>query len=279
MEPSDGFVKVNGFRIYYRSFGKSRKGTILGLHGGPGGTNDYLLPMADLAQFGYRVLLYDQLGCGKSERPKSSEYYTLSRFADEVEALRKGLSLGRVDLLGSSFGGALALTAALKYPRSFRSLIIANSYSSTALHESEWNPHTPRKIRETLEHYGTKGDLQNPKCLAAQKYLDRTQLCRLRVPPYEWNYTLEHFSHEVNEKLKKSLEGWDVTDRLPEIRLPSLVITGEYDILPPKLARMIHRGIRGSKLVNFRKCSHLPMWEDRVRFVEVVRDFLDSVSP
>jgi proline iminopeptidase len=277
VESSDGHVKVMGFKLHYRAFGRPDKGTVLALHGGPGGTHDYLVPLADLAQFGYRIVLYDQRGCGKSEKSKSAKQYTLSRLVDEVEGVRKALKLRRIDLFGSSFGGALALEVALKYPRNLRSVMVSNSFSSNALVESEWNPHTPKKIRETLEYYRAKGDLQNPKRLAAKEYLDRTQECRLRVWPYEWNYTLEHFSDYVYEKVDNSLKGWDITDRLPEIKIPCLIITGEYDVLPPKLARVIHRGIRGSKLVKFENCSHLPMWEDRVAFIEVVRDFLNGI--
>ena len=64
---SDGYVTVLGRRIYYKSFGEGKKECLLCLHGGPGLTHDYLLPLSDLVGFGYRVVFYDQLGCGKSE--------------------------------------------------------------------------------------------------------------------------------------------------------------------------------------------------------------------
>src|SRR5206468_12987607 len=69
MEPTEGYVKILDFKLFYRSYGKPTKGTLLCLHGGPGATHDYLMALEDLAQFGYRVVLIDQLGCGKSERP------------------------------------------------------------------------------------------------------------------------------------------------------------------------------------------------------------------
>ena len=276
--PKDGYVKALGFKLYYRSFGRPEKGTVLCLHGGPGGVCDYLVPLADLVQFGYRVVLYDQLGCGRSERPRGAKYYTIDRAVDEVEAVRRGLRLGRVHLFGSSWGGALVLGVALSYKKNLRSLIISNGFASTALIESEWNPHTPKKLRETLEYYAAKGDFKNPKRLAARKVLERTQYCRLRVWPYEWSNSLEYLSEYVLQLHDRPLRGWDVTDRLPEIKLPCLVITGEYDAIAPKCAEAIHRGVRGSKLVKFKECSHVPMWEDRVGFIEVVRDFLDGVK-
>ena len=278
LEPSDGYVKVLNFRLYYRTFGRPDKGTLLALHGGPGGTHDYLLPLADLVQFGYRVVLYDQIGCGRSERPESSKHYTQSRAVDEVEAVRRALRLGRVHLLGSSYGGALALDVALKYPKGLRSLIISSGFASDALNSSEWNPHLPRGIRKTITKYGDKGDFKNPKYLAAKDVLYKTQACRLRVWPYDWCYSAEHHSDYNLRGLPDRLEGWDITVRLKEIRLPCLITAGKYDLVSPKCARAIHHGIHGSRLVMFEKGSHLPMWEDRVEFIEVVRDFLDGVS-
>jgi len=279
MEPSEGYVKVLGLNLYYRSFGRPDKGTILALAGGPFGTHGMILPMADLVQFGYRVVMYDYLGCGKSDRPKGAQHYTQSHAVDEVEGLRKALKLGWVHLFGISYGGALALDVALKYPGSLRSLLISSGFASQAFDDSEWNPHLPKNIRKTLIEYGDKGEVKNPKYLAAKEYLNRTETCRLRVLPYDAWYSLELFANDnIGHNLPRRLDGWDITDRLPEIRLPCLVMAGEYDERSPKCAMAIHRGIKGSKLVVFENCSHTAIWEDRVRFIEVVRDFLGSVS-
>jgi proline iminopeptidase len=279
MDPSEGHVKVLGFNIYYRSFGRSDKGTVLALSGGPFGVHNWVLPMADLVQFGYRVVMYDYLGCGRSDRPNGAEYYTHSRAVDEVEGVRRALRLGRVHILGLSYGGNLALDVALKYPKNLRSIVCSGAYASTALVDSEWNPHLPRGVRETITKYGDKGDVKNPKYLAALEVLYRTQLCRLRVWPYDLWYGIEQFSERhPDHGLPNRLEGWDITARLPEIRLPCLITAGKYDLVSPKCAQSIHRGIRGSKLVMFEEGSHVPMWEDRVEFIEVVRDFLDGVK-
>jgi proline iminopeptidase len=275
-EPSDGYVRVLGFKLHYRSFGRPDKGTVLALHGGPGSTNDYLLPLADLVQFGYRVVLYDQIGCGKSQRPRSVKYYTQSRAVDEVEGVRKALRLGRVHLLGNSYGGALALDVALKYPKSLRSLVVSSGFANYSLFEKEFarlQSEMPKSIRDTIEKCKARGDLKNPKYLAALNVVDHKHFCRLRIWPYDYWYMIEHFVDQDHGRLN----GWDITDRLPEIRLPCLITSGEYDVVTPKCARAVHRGISGSKLVMFGECSHATIWEDRARFIKVVRDFLDGV--
>jgi len=267
-----------GFKLFYRSFGRPNKGTVLALSGGPFGVHNILLPMADLVQFGYRVVMYDYLGCGRSDRPKDAKYYTQIRAVDEVERVRKALRLGKVHLFGGSYGGALALDVALRYPKGLRSLVIASGFASNADH-SEWNPLLPRGIRATLTRYADKGDFKNPKYLAAREVLNRTQVCRLRIWPYDLWYGLKLFSDDnVGDHLPDRLEGWDITDRLPEIKLPCLITAGKYDLETPKSAQAIHRGVRGSKLVIFEKWSHGTLWEDRVGYIELVRNFLDGVK-
>src|SRR5437879_11841326 len=130
MEPTEGYVKILGFKLFYRSYGKPTKGTLLCLHGGPGATHDYLMSLEDLAQFGYRVVFIDQLGCGKSERPRGTDLYTIAHNVEEVEAVRKALRLGKVHLMGLSYSGALAIATALKYQRNLRSLVIAGGLPS-----------------------------------------------------------------------------------------------------------------------------------------------------
>src|SRR5947199_9009517 len=133
MEPIEGYAKILGFNLFYRTYGTPTKGTVLCLHGGPGMTHDYLLPLEDLAQFGYRVVLMDQLGCGKSERPRGTELYSIAHNVEEVEAVRNALRLGRVHLMGSSYGDALALATAVKYERNLRSPHITRGRASDPL--------------------------------------------------------------------------------------------------------------------------------------------------
>jgi len=277
VEPSEGHVKVLGFKPYYRSFGKPDKGSVLVLHGGPACVLDYLLPLADLVQFGYRVVLYNQLGCGKSDKPKNVKLYTQSRAVDEVEGVRRALRLGKVHLLGQSYGGALALDVALKYPKGLRSLVISSASASNALFEKEYArlvSEMPKRIRDSIKKYEARSDLKNPKYLAALDVFYHKHFCRLPIWPHNYWYMMEHYVDQTHGRLN----GWDITERLSEIRLPCLVTVGEYDVVTPKCVRAVHRGIYGSKLVVFKEGSHAPMWENRVRFIEVVRDFLDSVS-
>jgi proline-specific peptidase len=164
-----GSVQVLGHRIFYRTRGEPKNGTILILHGGPGADHLIILLFGDLAQFGYRVVWYDQLGCGRSQRPQDAANYTLKRRAEEVDGVRRALLLGKVHLVGHSFGTAIALEAALRFPRSFKSLTLGSGFSSAKDLDDEERRHfapAPKRIRSIIESFERKGDLQHPKSVS-----------------------------------------------------------------------------------------------------------------
>src|SRR2546426_2126524 len=154
-------------------------------------SHDYLLSLEDLAQFGYRVVLMDQLGCGKSERPRSTDLYSIAHNVEEVEGLRKALRLGRVHLMGSSYGGALAIATALKYQRNLRSLVITGGLASVPLTVREMRRllnQLPPKTRAAIAKYEATEDYQNPAYLAPVGGFYRRDFGR----PSRWARALTH---------------------------------------------------------------------------------------
>ncbi|MDG6994705.1 MAG: proline iminopeptidase-family hydrolase [Nitrososphaerota archaeon] len=288
----EGYARVLGFQIYWRSFGakdtSSRK-TVLCLHGGPGLTHDYLLALKDLTKFGYRVVFYDQLGCGKSELPKNRALFTIERAVEEVEAVRKELDLGKVHLLGSSYGGLLAIAYALQYQRNLRSLISVSGLDDVMKAVSEMErmkARLPASTLETLTKYEEEGDYDNPEYQNALMVFYNRHFCRLKVWPQELTYSLEHVSKPVYSTMNGPTEFaiigniryWNVSRELNKITVPTLVTCGKYDEVSPKVARSIHTGIKHSKLVMFSNSSHMAMWEESEKFTRVLNDFLASVK-
>jgi len=290
MIPSpEGFVEVLGYKLYFRSFGVPRKGTVLCLHGGPGATHDYMLPIADLASDGYRVFLYDQLGCGKSELPKNRALFVMERYVEEAEGVRKKMKLGKVHLLGSSCGGQLALGYALKYQKNLKSLTTIGGLHNVLMTSEEMQRMKralPSDVQHTMENYEKVGDYENPEYLKAVDVFYRKHLCRLKEWPKEVAYSIQHISKPVYETMNGpneftiigNIRYWDATPHLHTIRVPTLVTCGRYDEVSPKVAKDIHKHIRGSKLVVFPKSSHLPFWEEREAFIRTLRDFLNAVT-
>ena len=150
---SEGYVNVLGNWIFFKSFGEPKRGTILCLHGGPGGSHDSSIPMAKLSEDGYKVILYDQLGCGKSDQPQNQALYTVERYVEEVEGIRSALGLGRMHLYGHSWGGFLDVAYAIKYSSNLKSLYVSSGSSSTPLCVEEmWKLRSklPKSLQDTL---------------------------------------------------------------------------------------------------------------------------------
>lgn len=288
-----GFVRIRDKRLYYRRIGEPSRGTVVVLHGGPGTTHQYLTPLGDLVGAGYELVFYDQLGCGRSERPDSYRDYTIESAAVEVDSLRRRLSLGRVHLFGHSYGGALALEAAVRYPRAWRTLIVAGGFASMrtlwkarCLRLSQLSPASRRAL---LEHDRT-GVMTSATLRAAEEYRRRFTE-HMENKPIELRLTFEHLNPRIlkamgfsstriyeNGFVTGTMAGWDITRKLSRIRVPTLVTVGQFDHVSPQCAREIHRGIRGSRLVVARGQGHLPFFEDRDRYISLLRKFLDRAS-
>jgi len=283
---TQGTVRVLGHRLFYRSFGAPRRGVLLTLHGGPGATHDYLLPLADLARDGYRVVFFDQLGCGRSEVPRSATEYTVERYTEEVEAVRRALRLGRIHLVGSSWGGLLALSVARTYPASLQSLVTIGGIADIPLAEREMRRlrnRLPPAARRALDRYEARGEFDHPAYLRACREFYERHLCRVRPWPRELQHSLEMAARRpvyptMNGPNEFTITGtiryWDMSRDLGRIRTATLVTGGRYDEVTPRVARQIHEGIPGSTWVTFARSSHTPFWEERPRFMEVVARFL-----
>ncbi|MGA9838899.1 MAG: proline iminopeptidase-family hydrolase [Thermoplasmata archaeon] len=282
----EGFVPVHGYRLYWKSVGDpGSAGTLVTLHGGPGGTHDYLLSFADMVAHGYRVVFYDQLGCGKSDRPRDEAEYSVDRDVEDLDELRRALGIDRMHLLGSSYGGLLAIAYALAHPEPIVTLTSASGLADVPLTVREMARlcrELPPPLPAFLDRHGARGEFQHPEYLAAVGEFYRRHLCRISPWPAEVTYTIEHGNspkyrvmNGPNEfTITGTIRDWDQSARLGEIRIPTLVTTGRYDEVTPVVAESIHRGIPGSELVLFTESSHTAFWEERARYMDVLQRFL-----
>jgi proline iminopeptidase len=192
-------------------------------------------------------------------------------------------------LIGSSYGGLLTIAYALKYQKNLKCMVTIGGLANVPLTVAEMDrmkSELPPDVVEVLKKYEAVGDYENPEYLKAVDVFYRKHLCRLPEWPKELVYSLEHISkpvyHTMNGPNEFTIMGnmryWDVTNQLHTIRIPTLVTGGRYDEVSTKVARSIHKGIKKSKLVTFANSSHLPMWEEREKFITVVQKFLKSVK-
>jgi len=286
---SEGRIPFGGAETWYRIVGEDeRPGALplLLLHGGPGGTHDYMEPMAELARGGRRVIFYDQLGCGNSPHPSDPDKWTVQLFLDEVAAVRDALGLDRIHLLGQSWGGMLAFEYMLPRPDGVASLIICDSLSSVPLWIAEADrlrTLLPEGVQETLLAHERAGTTASDEYKAACDVYSDEHVCRVRPYP---DYVARSFDQLPNEVYLTmwgpseffctgSLREWDVTTRLGEIDEPTLIVSGRHDESTPLVSRTLHQGIKGSQWEVLENSSHVPHVEEPERFLEVVGGWLE----
>jgi proline-specific peptidase len=290
----EGHVRFRGFKVWYRIVGEPEEESklpVLCLHGGPGGTYDYLEPLEALAGTGRRVIFYDQLGCGNSDQPHDQALWTVGLFVEELGVVRRSLGLDRLHILGQSWGGMLGMEYALSRPGGLASLIAVSSPASMKLWVAEANrlrEQLPPEVQRVLLEHERAGTTQDPAYQKAMMVFYQRHLCRLDPwpEPLLRTFTKMMKSPEVYHTMNGPSEfhvigvikDWDVTARLGEIDVPTLVISGRHDEATPALVEAVHRGIPGSEWVLFENSSHSVHLEEPAKFLEVVGRFLDGVE-
>ncbi len=286
MQGKEGYFDINGLKIYYKRVGDGEK-KLLTLHGGPGMSHDYLLPLAKLADYGITVLFYDQFGCGRSEEPSDISKFTVDYAVEEVEKVRQAaFGSEKVYLYGSSYGGMLALAYSLKYQNNLRALIVSGGLSSVPLTIREMlrlRSKLPRSVQETLKRYEEKGEYNNPEYQKAVDVFYRRHLLRLKSWPDDvmrsLNYAAERKVYSImngpNEfTITGTIKDFDITDKINTIKVPTLITVGEYDEVTPKVAMVIHKEIKQSRLKVFKGASHLTMWEKPKAYLNLLKEFI-----
>jgi L-proline amide hydrolase len=298
MAGREGTVPFRGFQTWYRVTGTldpdSALAPIVLLHGGPGATHDYLDAMRGLAAGGRAVVQYDQLGNGLSTHlpHRGADFWTPSLFCDELDSLLAALGIaGRYHLLGQSWGGCLAQEHALRQPAGLRSLVLADTLASIPDFAAECQrllAALPVEARETIHRHEAAGTTDDPAYVEACMVFYRRHVCRLEEWPEEVRRSFRAIEEDPTVygtmngpsefTITGTLRDWSVVDRLGEIRVPALLVSGRHDETTPKLQETLRDGIAGSEWTCFEDSSHMPHVEERERWLETVDAFLRRVE-
>jgi proline iminopeptidase len=278
-------VKVDGYEVVTYSYGRGDEVLLL-LNGGPGLPCNYLRdPLTPLADDGYRVVTYDQLGCGASDRPTDPKLWTIKRYAREVETVRKALGLPAVHLLGQSWGGWLSIEYALTYPNSIKTVTLSNTCGDMPHLIGELERLRSALGPETIammQRHEAQGSYDHPEYQAAITLLNYRHVHRLDVIPPSlkasldgWNMGPYMTMQGPNEFLYiGNLKDWNRIPDMGGIAQPALILVGYFDELGPACAMRMHHALPDSRVVVFRNSSHLPMHEEPERYLAEVRAFL-----
>ncbi len=286
---TDRFIATPQGHIWTSCHGPDRPGIpVLVVHGGPGFLS---LPpvVADLSA-DRPVFFYDQLGCGRSDRPEDSSAYSVEHYVDELAQVCDALSLATCHLLAHSWGAMLAAEYLLRRrPGGVRSLVLCGPLLSTPLWERDQRRHIhrlPPRLRDIIAAAEADGRFDGPDYQSAMTAYYRRHVCRLDPWP---GFLLDAMAR-MNLTVYLSLWGpseftttgilkdADLTPRLPEIRIPVLLTGGEHDEASPDTLLSFRDALPKGELAVLPNASHMHHLEQPALFLAVVRDFLKRVE-
>ena len=285
------------FNVWTKRMGNNPKMKVLLLHGGPGGTHEFFenfdgyLPNEEI-----EYIYYDQLDSYYSDKPNDSTLWTTEHFVEEVEQVRKALNLNKDNfyLLGQSWGGILAMEYALKYQDNLKGLVISNMMASIPEYEKYaaevLGPQLPPEVYKEIKAMEAAEDFSNPRYaeLVTQHYYPKHVLHK---PLEEWPEFLNRaFSHlnpaiyiymqgysEFGVTGNATLKGWDVSSRLNELKIPTLMIGGTYDTMNPKYMEWMSTEVQNGRSLTT-KSAHISQYDDPEAYFSGLIKFIKDVN-
>jgi proline iminopeptidase len=255
----EGFLGVPGGPVYYRVEGAGRATPVLMVHGGPGGNSCAFLNYAPLTS-DRRIAMFDQLGSGRSARPRDPSLWRMERYVEELHTVRRKLGLKRVHLLGHSWGGSIvAQYVLIKGTKGIASLVLSSALLSTPdwiRDADELRRQLPDETQAILRKHEQAGTTDSDEYKAAENEYNRRFVRRNLAVPFPADCNGAPANSQIYESMwgpsefhaTGTLKTFDVTPRLGELKLPVLLIVGEFDEARPETARRYQGQIPGAQL-------------------------------
>lgn len=293
MKTTEGYMPFMGYQTYYRVVGEctGNKKPLLLLHGGPGSTHNYFEVLDCLAESGRAVVSYDQLGCGHSYLDGHPELWTLDTWTRELEALREHLQLDQLHILGQSWGGMLLISYLIdQKPAGVQSAILSSTLPSSKLWSDEQHRmirYMPAEEQQAIAQAEASGCYDDPAYLAANEHFMQLHCAGevtadspecLRRPKRAGAEAYLHGWGPNEYTPTGSLGGFEYTERLGEIDVPCLIMSGTEDLCTPIVAKTMFDGIRQSQWELFAGCRHMPFVEANAQYCRVLADWLDRMD-
>ncbi len=280
---SEGFIPVEGGNVYYRKVAGGPGTPLLVLHGGPGFAHGLLETLKALSNE-RPVIFYDQLGAGKSDRPKDPSLWQIERFVRELAQVRQSLGLDRVVLYGHSWGTMLAVDYMLTAPRGVEALIL----SSPCLSAKMWKSDADRlrltlstETQATLIRHETAGSTHSEEYQNAMWDYLKKFACRLDPIPEAVLAAFADGNMECYTQMwgpsefhpTGNLKDYDRTPDLHRLQVPTYFVCGEFDEATPESTRKYAELAKARDFRVIPDCSHSALIENEGDYLKIIRDF------
>ena len=282
-----GFINVDGGKIWYNVVGTGTNTPMLLLHGGPGVPSYYLKPMSALGS-DRKIIFFDQLGCGKSDHITDTTLMTVDHYVEEVAKVVQHFGLKEYYLFGQSWGTMLGTEYFLKYPEGIKAMIL----SSPAVSIPRWLKDAdslistlPDSIQQAIRTNEKSRNYNAPEYKKGVQVFYENFVAR-KLP---WSADIDSCFMEIGKQYEYmngpseftivgALKTFDRTDRLHELNVPTLFITGEYDEAVPSTVKYYQSLVPGASLEIIHGAGHLTMQDSPDQSNKVVRDFLNRIE-
>ena len=287
--PQGDYVIVNGAKLWYESEGKGEP--LLLIAGGPGTSHSCFHPYFSALADSYRVIYFDAYGRGKSDQAKSPKEYTFDRDVEDVEGLRKALGLGKINVLGHSYGGMVAQAYALKYPESIKNLILSSTLFSGEMWQAA-NDNYNHGIKNQYPEVWEK--IQQLRAQGFHSNSKEHQEIYGTVPAGLFYYydasNADKGVTEFNSEVYYAIAGddadfliggdiakLDFRTELKNLKMPTLILAGRFDrVALPRFSIQFKQYVPQAEFVMFEKSGHNPYVEEPAKMFQVVRRFLSK---
>ena len=273
---SINFIKVNDYQLYVDLIGEGEP--IVFLHGGPGSEHRFFLPHMVPLSKKFKLVFYDQRGCGKSDLSENDQY-SMKNEVENLEALRIQLGFEKMNLFGESWGSILALLYATTYPERVNKILLTAAIGVTSTGLERFSKELEKRLTEDDKIKLSKWE-KNVKIGEASI----EDLLQILDPYYVFSQeTLNRkekntFSGEVNKAIGTDIKNnYDVTGNLHKIsNIPILVAQGSHDILTPSIIKeLFSEHISHLQLVEIEKCGHWTVVEQPEKMCNVALSFFE----
>lgn len=293
MKIQEGYMPFMGYQTYYRIVGECHEGKkpIILIHGGPGSAHNYFEVLDRIAESGHAVISYDQIGCGNSFVEGHPEMWTLETWTKELIALREYLHLDEVHLLGQSWGGMLVISYLIdQKPKGIASAVLSSTLPSSSLWGREQHrmiTYMSKEEQEAIARAEASGNYEDPDYLAANDHFMLLHCAGevtadspecLRRPKKFGALSYLHGWGPNEYTPMGNLKDFEYTDRLGEIEVPCLIMSGTEDLCTPIVAKTMYDGLKNRKWELFAGCRHMPFVEENDHYCRVLAQWLDDVD-
>jgi len=288
LKSGDGYVAVNGGMLWYRIIGEGNATPLLMMHGGPGGTSRSFYLLEKLAK-DRPIILFDQLGSGKSGYHKDTSLLKVEEFVGQVALLKKHLGLQNYYLYGHSWGTALALECYTTNPIGVKGIVFNSPYFSTKIWEADADTlitFLPEPIQKAIADGEASGDFgsdayQNANRVYASNYglRNKRRFSDLDTANVSGNYFIYNYMWGPTEfTATGTLKSYNSIDKLKKVKVPTLFITGEFDEARPVTVRYFQSLVPNSKFAMVKEAGHATMHDNLKQNVNAIRKFLKHIK-